>query len=52
MPKLLEIKARTNIPVRFQVEIRMGDGKTEPPPEAAHEANALLKGVKKDLQFR
>lgn len=52
VPKLLELKAKTNTPIRFHVRIELGDGKMQPPEEAAKEANALLKGVKEDFQLR
>lgn len=51
MPKLLEIKAKANAPIRFHVRIEMGDGKTLPPAAAAKEANDLLKSVKDGLQL-
>lgn len=52
IPKLLEIKSRSNMPLRFQVRIEMGDGKTVPSAEIAQKANAILKGVKEDMQLR
>jgi hypothetical protein len=52
MPKLLEIKAKANAPIRFHVRIEMGDGKALPPAAAAKEANDLLKSVKEGLQLR
>lgn len=52
MGKLLEIKVKAKTPVRFEVRIEMGDGKTPPPAEAVKEANDLLKRVKEGLQLR
>jgi hypothetical protein len=52
MPKLLEVKTKTNTPIRFQVRIEMGDGKTVPLAEVAQKANAILKGVKEGLQLQ
>jgi hypothetical protein len=52
VPKLLEIKARANAPIRFHVRIELGDGKTQPPEEVGKEANALLKGVKEEFELR
>jgi hypothetical protein len=52
VPKLLEIKARTNTPIRFHVRIEMGDGKALPSSEVADEANSLLRGVKEGLELR
>jgi len=51
VPKLLDIKAKVGIPIRFQVRVEMGDGKVVPSAEAAKEANALLKNVKEELQL-
>jgi len=52
VPKLLEVKAKANVPLRFHVRIEMGDGKTLPSAEAAKEVNKLLKGVKDDLEVK
>ena len=52
VPKFLEIKNKTNTPIRFHVRIEMGDGKTLPSEEAAREANALLKSIRKDLELK
>ena len=52
VPGLLKLKAKANVPFRFQIRIEMGDGKTLPPPDVAKEANKLLKGVKEDLELR
>ncbi|MEI6149812.1 MAG: DUF499 domain-containing protein, partial [bacterium] len=51
VPKLLEIKTKSNIPIRFQIRIELGDGKTMPSAEVAQKANALLKGIKEGLQL-
>lgn len=52
IPKLLEIKSKSNTPIRFHVRIEMGDGKTMPSAEIAQKANAILKGVKDEMQLR
>lgn len=52
IPKLLELKTKTNTPIRFQIRIELGDGKTLPCAETAHEANAILKGVKEGLELQ
>jgi hypothetical protein len=52
VPKLLEIKARTNSPLRFHVRIEMGDAETQPPDDAVKDVNALLKDVKESWQLR
>lgn len=51
IPDLLKLKAKANAPFRFHVRIEMGDGKTLPSPEAAKEANKILKKVKDALQL-
>jgi hypothetical protein len=51
VPQLLEIKAKTDTPIRFQVRIELGDGKNPPPVGATKEANDLLKGVKDGLEL-
>jgi hypothetical protein len=51
VPKLLEIKAKTNTPLRFQVRIEMGDGRTLPSADAAKEANVLLASIKEGMKL-
>jgi len=52
MPDLLRIKAETNTPIQFHVDITVGDGKTPPSKEAANAFNKVLKKVKGDFQLR
>jgi len=52
MSKLLEVKTKANVPIRFQIRIEMGDGKTMPSAETAQKANAILKSVKDVLQLQ
>ncbi|MBL0059014.1 MAG: ATP-binding protein [Elusimicrobia bacterium] len=52
IPKLLDVKNKSNLPLRFQVRIELGDGKTMPSAEAVQKANAILKSVKEDMQLR
>ncbi len=52
VPKLLDVKNKSNVPIRFQVRIELGDGKTMPSAEAAQKANVILKGVKEGLQLQ
>ncbi|MBI4525152.1 MAG: DUF499 domain-containing protein [Deltaproteobacteria bacterium] len=52
VPKLLEVKAKTNVPLRFHVRIEMGDGKTKPPADAVKQINTLLKGVKDEIELK
>ncbi|MFX1495850.1 MAG: hypothetical protein ACFFBZ_16320, partial [Promethearchaeota archaeon] len=52
MPKLLDIKAKANTPIRFHFRVEMGDGENLPPDEAAKKANDLLKEVKEGLELK
>jgi hypothetical protein len=52
VPKFLDIKNKTNTPIRFHVRIEIGDGKALPSEEATREANALLKSLRKDLELK
>jgi len=52
IPKLLEVKTKANVPLRFQIRIEMGDGKTMPSAETAQKVNAILKDVKEGLELR
>ena len=52
VPKFLDIKNKTNTPIRFHVRIEIGDGKAMPSEEATSEANALLKSLRKDLELK
>ena len=51
LPKLLELRTKYELPIRFKFRIEIGDGKTQPPAEAKQKANAVLKGVKDTLQL-
>jgi hypothetical protein len=52
IPNLLELKARLNTPLKFRVQIELGDGKEKPSEETAKEINKLLQELKDgfDLQ--
>ena len=52
VPKLLEIKSKSNTPIRFRISIEMGDGKIVPSPEVAKKVNALLKDIKDGLELK
>lgn len=52
IPKLLEIKTKFNTPIRFQVRMEMGDGKTLPKTDVAQKANVILKGIKDGMELR
>lgn len=51
VPQFLAIKAKSNLPLRFCVEIELGDDKKAPSEEAVKAVNALLEGVKKGFQL-
>lgn len=46
VPNLLEIKAKTNTPMRFHVRLEVGDGTTLPPKEVTTEVDGVLRKVK------
>jgi hypothetical protein len=46
VPQLLEIKATSNVPLTFRVEIALGDGKQIPPDDAVQKINKLLDDLK------
>ena len=50
MPKLLEIKAKANVPLRFHLRIELGDGKTKPTDEITKAVNTLLNNVKEGFE--
>lgn len=52
IPKLLEVKTKTKTPVRFQIRIEIGDGKTPPSEEVAEKFNTILKSVREDMRFQ
>jgi len=51
MPKLLDVKAKANVPVRFHVRIEVGDGEQVPPENVTNEFNKLLKDIKGELRL-
>jgi len=52
VPKLLDIKKKTGLPMRFHLRIEMGDGKNSPPKNTTEEVNTLLRDVNEGLQLR
>ena len=50
VPKLLEFKARSKVPLLFQVRLEIGDGKTLPAADVAAELNRVLREVKEGFQ--
>jgi hypothetical protein len=52
MPRLLEVKAKANLPVRFKVRVELGDGQEVPSPELAGQLGDILGEVKGEFRFR
>lgn len=52
IPQLLNIKARTNIALKFIVKIEIGDGEEKPSEETVQEINLLLESVKEDFSLQ
>lgn len=46
VPQLLEIKAKANVPIKFRVQIELGDGKEVPPDDVVMQVNKLLGELK------
>ncbi len=51
IPSLLEVKAKFNTPLKFRVQIELGDGKERPSEESAKEINTLLGDLKSDFEL-
>lgn len=51
LPQLLAIKAKVNIPMRFGLEIELGDDKKAPPDEMVKDVNKLLESLKKGFRL-
>lgn len=52
IPSLLGLKARFSTPLRFRIQIELGDGKEMPSEEIAKEFNKLLKVVKDGFELK
>ena len=52
IPKLLELKAKASLALRFQVRIEVGDGTELPTPEVSAEVNKLLGEIKEGYEVR
>ena len=46
LPDLVEVRAKTNVPISFKVQISVGDGKQVPPREAVDAVNEVLERIK------
>jgi hypothetical protein len=52
IPSLLELKAKFNTPLKFRVQIELGDGKQRPSEETTREINKLLKALKHEFELQ
>jgi hypothetical protein len=52
MPKLLEIKAKAQIPIKFRVQVEVGGGQTAPASDVAERINAILRDLKDGFELR
>lgn len=52
IPKLLELKAKSKVPIHFQVRIELGDGTEFPPAPLAAELNAVLEAIKEGFRVQ
>jgi len=52
VPRFLELKARFNTPLKFRVQIELGDGKEKPAEESVKEFNKLLKELKDGFELQ
>jgi len=46
VPKILEIKTKANIPIKFGIRIEVGDGKTKPDTTSVEKINRILEDIK------
>lgn len=52
VPKLLEVRAKSGVPVKFHLQIEVGDGKKTPPEDVAKQINTLLQNAKDGLSLK
>ncbi len=52
LPRLLELKSKYGVPIRFQIRIELGDGEQVPDQEVSAKANEVLSSVKDGFEFR
>lgn len=50
--KLVEIKAKSKVPIQFRIQVEVGDGTTPPPKPVAAEVTKILGEVSGELQLR
>jgi len=52
IPKLLDIKAKKGFPIKFRVQIMVGEGDEKPDEVTQQKINDLLSGVDSDLELK
>lgn len=52
VPQLLEIKAKSKVPIRFRIQVELGDGKTVPATGVTADVTKVLGEVSAELQLR
>lgn len=52
IPKLLDIKTKTNTPMRFRIHIELGSSENRPSPETLLQINNILKGIHENLEIK
>ncbi len=51
IPDLLDLKAKFNVPLKFRVQIELGDGAERPSKDTADGFNTLLKKLKEGFEL-
>jgi Protein of unknown function (DUF499) len=52
VPRLLEVKAKLNVPLKFLVKVKLGDGEEWPPDEAVQQIDKLLGDLKEGFSLK
>jgi hypothetical protein len=52
VPKLLELKAKSKVPIQFLVRVELGDGTALPPPSLVEQLNKILASVKDEFRVQ
>ncbi|GIW78771.1 MAG: hypothetical protein KatS3mg105_0578 [Gemmatales bacterium] len=52
VPQLLDLKAKTQVPIQFQVRIEVGDGTALPPASVTEQLNTILAAVKEGFRVQ
>jgi hypothetical protein len=51
VPKFLEIKAKSKVPIQFRMQVELGDGQKTPPKEVTAEVTKLLTEISDELRL-